>query len=1347
MLVIRDLQITLFFVVFTFCAQSLQAQAKYYLTSSTGQPWNQNSNITCLNTVFGANNWNQASFQTVNVNAMLTGTTCLIYLEGGDSHANALNTFLMSNLTALQTWVFNGGRLFINSAPNQGGNINFGFGGVTLNYSTGPYSTPGFAAPGQSLHPIFTGTNTPCVTSFTGNWFTHGYITGGNTTVLMQGNYSGIGLQTTLSELNWGAGLVMFGSMTLPNFHQPQPQAMNLVNNILSYLYICCPITATASPSAICMGSGSTLTANGAVSYTWSPSSTVASSIMVTPSVSSVYSVVGTNSIGCHGATTVSVTVNPPCVSVNSTSITCASLGSATVISNGGIGPFSYTWFPSAQSGSVAVGLSPGTYTIVVHDFGSNFTYTTTTVFTSLIPLTGNLVSSPSVSCFGGATATAAIINIAGGSGNQNYIWTNGAVTYTVPNPQTLSAGLWSVNVTDALTGCIIGLPFFISQPPAQNPIITASSPTVCAGSVISLTAGNSGGVPGPGAGYTYTWSTGIQSSLCTVSQSLAGNYVYTVYSSDGNACQSSQTIALDFVPNPTLVVTNVSICPLHTGTLGVFGASTYTWNGISSGSSFTDNPLVNTQYTVVGSAFSCTTAATASIIILPVPIPTLSSNSPVCQGGNLMFSVNPGSSFSWTGVSGYSSLNQTNTLSVAHPTQSGQYQVTVTAANTCTASAQISLSVHPTPSLSTTGASICINQVLQLQANSFPGSNFVWTGPNGFVSLLQNPVIPNPSVSSSGQYTVLATSPPGCTISAQAHVTVTPLPVISFGSNSPVCSGQNLILFSYNTSGAQQFVWSGPAGFSSSQQNPLISPAGVNASGLYTLMVSTGPCTVSASMSATVLALPVPLAGNSGPACEGKQIQLLVNNSALTYTWTGPNGYQSTQQNPVLNPLQLNQSGMYTVSVTDQHSCSASAVSAVTVLANPVLQATGDQVCLLQPAQLNVSGANTYTWIGPGSFYTTGASPQVSSAVNTQVWTYTVTGTALNGCTTIATSTVATFPLPVPTLSVSPRVCVHSTIFLNGGGGLIYTWTGPLNFYANQQNCSLQASNIGTGGIYSLTVKDANACQAMTTALVIVDPEPGGEIMASTAQGCVPFCSSFSLQAAVSGTLSQFLWEINSQVFSTEKIQYCFNTPGQFELTGSFVNSQNCRAKLSKWIEVYPLPEAAFTYWPLKPVELSESLHVINTSQSPDQLKWTWAFDDGKNQNRSGAEADYVFEDAGFYTIALKVENKWSCSDTVLQVVEVLPDFGAYVPNAFTPNGDGLNDSFFPVLRGVKSFSLEVFDRWGGLLFASSTPDKTWDGTAKGMDCKEDIYNYTLVILNVKGEKKSFTGQVTLYR
>lgn len=116
------------------------------------------------------------------------------------------------------------------------------------------------------------------------------------------------------------------------------------------------------------------------------------------------------------------------------------------------------------------------------------------------------------------------------------------------------------------------------------------------------------------------------------------------------------QTILLDFVPNPTLSVANVSICPLQTGTLSVSGASTYVWNTAATGSLLTGSPAASTQYSVVGTALGCTASANANIILKPLPIPTLSSNSPVCNSQSLTVTGSGGVEYVWTGPLSFTS-------------------------------------------------------------------------------------------------------------------------------------------------------------------------------------------------------------------------------------------------------------------------------------------------------------------------------------------------------------------------------------------------------------------------------------------------------------------------------------------------------------------------------------------------------------------------------------------------------------------------------------------------------------------------------------------------------------------
>lgn len=1034
---------------------------------------------------------------------------------------------------------------------------------------------------------------------------------------------------------------------------------------------------------------------------------------------------------------------NTPGIGASTSSITCATLGSATV-SASGLGPYTYTWLPSGLTGPVATNLSPGTYTVAVYDAGYNITYTTTTTFLSPVPLTGTVSNTFMLACNGANNATAAVVSLSGGSGAQSYTWTNGVNAYSSAVVSNLAAGNYSLTVKDALTGCVFNQTFTIYQPSAFNTFISASSPSACVGTSVNLSINSSGGVPA----YTYSWIPGSASPTTQVSELTAGIHQYTALSRDANNCTNTATISIDFVPNPTLAVAHVSICPLETATLSVSGATTYTWtNGSfsSTGSTFTQSPASNSQYTVFGTALSCSAMATASVLIKSPPSPVFVSNSPKCQGDQLTFGVNTGQSFSWAGVNNFSSLNQNNNLSVCHPTQSGVYQVTVTAANACTASAQGTLLVHPSPTLSASGSSVCVNQNIQLQANASQALSFVWSGPN-FVSLLQNPAISNPAVTASGNYTVRATSAQNCSNQAVVHVSVTPMPVLNFSSNAPLCMGSTLNFTASASGSANQFNWSGPNGFTSTLQNPVIPNVPLAAAGAYSLSLSAGPCTVQASQSVNIFPLPSPQAYNSGPVCEGQPFQVGVNHSGLSYQWTNPSGLTSTQQLQSFSSAQLNHGGLYTVQVTDANGCQATDVSSLTVLNNPTVLAFGDLVCFGEPAQLQASGADTYLWYGPLGFTAQTAMAQVPAAFNTQVWSYTVLGTAVNGCTATATTTIATRPLPVAGMSMTPRVCVHSAVSLNAEGGVAYYWTGPQNFSSTLQSLSFIAQNVAASGEYSVMVSDAFGCRAFAHSVLLVDPEPSATINGRL-NGCVPFCSEYSLHQVNTPSIRNVRWQLEEFAASAPSLRYCFNQSGNFEIKAEFESEQNCKGSFSAWIDVYPLPEADFSYSPLKPIEQMDQVFFTSQSKGENLSGWTWHFNDGQYSNTEGSGISRPFEEAGVYVVVLKVKNHWDCLDTAIKTIEVLPDFHVYVPNAFTPNGDGLNDFFFPVMRGVKRFSLQVYDRWGAMIFNSTTPDHTWDGTYKGQNCKQDVYSYTLEVLNNKGEEKEYTGSVLLYR
>jgi hypothetical protein len=198
-----------------------------FVHSSVGDPWGSDDDEVALTTVFGAN-WQTNFYETVNPAALFSPSNTFIFMEGSDDNANAMATFLNNNLAAMQNWVSNGGSLFLNAAPNQGGNINFGF-GVTLIYGVTFTSSAEAVNPAA---PIFNGPFFPVGTNWTGDSFAHATISGTGLNPLIENSINNLAI---LAETSAGLGHVLFGGMTLPHFHSPQPQADNLLANILSY--------------------------------------------------------------------------------------------------------------------------------------------------------------------------------------------------------------------------------------------------------------------------------------------------------------------------------------------------------------------------------------------------------------------------------------------------------------------------------------------------------------------------------------------------------------------------------------------------------------------------------------------------------------------------------------------------------------------------------------------------------------------------------------------------------------------------------------------------------------------------------------------------------------------------------------------------------------------------------------------------------------------------------------------------------------------------------------------------------------------------------------------------------
>jgi hypothetical protein len=354
------------------------------------------------------------------------------------------------------------------------------------------------------------------------------------------------------------------------------------------------------------------------------------------------------------------------------------------------------------------------------------------------------------------------------------------------------------------------------------------------------------------------------------------------------NSCTGAFSVGF-FGFSPYTVTVSPSVAPVSTTT------SQYALNGLCPG-----------IYTLnVSDNYGCPATFTRAVNALVTPTITALGGT-ICSGKS--YTITPTGAVSYTYITG---------ISIVSPTTTSTYSVIGTNSIGCSSNtAIVTISVNPTPTVFANGNAVCSNQTLSLTATATLANAYNWTGPNGFSSNQQNPLIINPLVNTSGIYSVLVTSTAGCTNTALCNVTVTALPTVSLSSNSPVCLGSSLILVANASTGS--YLWQGPNNFTTNSASATI--ANYQAAAIYTLFVSSGPCIANSTIPVSVNPLPVITTITSNSAiCLGETAQLNAM-GANTYTWnTGISG-TSLAITPTITTT-------YSVSGTDLNGCTNTAI------------------------------------------------------------------------------------------------------------------------------------------------------------------------------------------------------------------------------------------------------------------------------------------------------------------------------------------------------------------------------------------------------------------------------------
>lgn len=1099
--------------------------------------------------------------------------------------------------------------------------------------------------------------------------------------------------------------------------------------------------------------------------------------------------------------------------------------GSATFNNTSVGGSLTYEWDFGDGGTSTAVNpthtyAASGAYTVRLIAIDNN-SCRDTLIRTGYITVSGmNLAFTPSTLLATCPPATISFTNTSSGIGN--YLWDFGnGNTSSLSSPTTVysTPGTYMVTLTgQSGPGCmdsvsetitILGPSGTFSYSPTNGCMPLTLSFTSTNTNTQSLIWDMDNGFTQATTGNTFTYT-----------YTTPGVFVPRVLLSDGVSCivpvMGADTVRVDqliadFSYTPALPCQPGPIQFTDTALYFVNPVASWDWDFGDGNTSTAHNPAhtyagsgTYTVTLIMGTSQNCYDTVVKTITIHTPPIVDAGVGQTVCQSlsNAIQLQATGAQTYVWAPAGGLSCTTCPDP--VASPTVTTTYTVIGTAANGCTDTSDVTITVLPLPVISAaTVPGICDGSSAQLTATG--GTSYSWTPATGLsCTNCSNPVA-TPSATTT--YTVTGTDANGCSDTVQTTVTVYPQPVLSVSGDTVLCVGDFSQL---QVSGATTYSWTPATGLScTSCDNPIATPT------TTTTYMATGTnannCTDTAQITITVNPLPPVSAGSNIAVCIGSTTQLQAT-GAQTYVWSPTTGLSCTTcPNPVAS---LTTNETYTVTGTDTNGCVQASQVTVAVNPLPVVTTSPDQtICLGDAAPLQASGAQTYSWSpAAGLSCTTCPNPSASPAVTT---TYTVTGTDANGCQDSATVTVFINPLPDVVAIPDQAICSLDNVQLSVTGAVSYQWSPAAGLSCTACDDPIASPTQTT--TYTVTGTGANGCtntDEVTVSLYAQPPVFAGidqtichgqtiQLQATGAQtyfwapataltctscadpvaapsvnttytvtgtdihGCIdsasititviqmqPFvvgdgdtlCHGESVQLMVSGG-DQYLW-LPSTGLDNNTIGNPTASPDVTTTYTVIIRQGDCFSDTG-YITVFVYPMPTVNAGTDQAVFAGNSAQLFANSTHTTRYLWTPA--DGLNctdcQNPVATPGQTTT-----YTVA--VSNNFGCQAEDDVTVSVKCDNSTlYFANTFTPNGDGNNDRFYPQGKGLSEVTrFRIYNRWGEVVFdaqhiALNNEMQGWDGTYKGQPLSPDVFVYIADAICTTGEPMQLKGDISLIR
>ncbi|MEI7595160.1 MAG: choice-of-anchor L domain-containing protein [Bacteroidota bacterium] len=1096
---------------------------------------------------------------------------------------------------------------------------------------------------------------------------------------------------------------------------------------------------------SICNGESITLTATSQYatstpSYKWSTNELTAA-ITVNPTITTTYYVTATAG-ACTAQDFTKVIVNqPPTVTADNKEICIGE--SSTVTAHGAL---TYEWNNNLGTGN-NLQVSPTTttsYIVTGTDIKGCKASATATI--TINPLPTITVNNPTICEGENAVLTA--------QGADSYTWSD---NWFASNPRTVSPSsttTYNVSGTD-VKGCKNDT--FVIVTVNVLPTVTVNNPTVCPGSSAIITASGA---------TTYNWDNGLGIGN-DFDVTPTATTAYTVTGTDENGCTDKAVSTVTISTSLSVTVNNPTICIGESATLTAQGAPNYVWSdNLGNGNGKIVTPTTTTLYQVSGSDNNgCSGIATSTVTVRPLP--TVTVNNPIiCKGTNAILTAVGASTYKWG-----DNIFASNPRSVS-PNITTQYEVTGTDTYGCENSALSTVTVNQNPIVDAgNDTTICKTVgIASLSVTPNNASSYLWNPTTG----LSNSSIFNPTASpaSTSTYKVTVIDVNGCSGTDDVIVTISPEVIADAGDDVIICEGNSTVL---NASGGTTYKWSPASSLSADNvSSPTATPTNTTN---YTLTVYDNiGCSDFDDVKVTVNPYPTSNFNVVSPICQ-------VNNTTITYlgngtstadyTWNFDGGtiVSGSDQGPYV--INWNTSGTHQISLYVEQAECKSPITTQNVIVNPMPTSTfsvESPICIYDSSKVVYTGTADvnaiYNWVFDGATATpgTGQGPHWLKWTSSGIYTIEL-AVSQNNCPSMSTQhTIKVTEKPTSDFTVESPICIYnqSTVVYTGNADPSATY--HFNFDGG-------SSSLGSGpgpysiswnsaGVYNLSLYvTENGCESeITTQPVTVNGRPIIDFIADPTEGCQPLYVQF---ADLSPDVTSRTWNFGDPTSTAnssdmQNPSHVYLEPGGYDVSLSINDSKGCTNALSMpdYISVYPRPTAEFEFWP-DIATIENPYYKFSPSGSSSNVSgWEWHFGDFYNPipDTSNEETpDYTYHNSGSYNVTLVVSTEKGCKDTIEKEVIVKDIYTFYIPNAFTPNGDGDNEFFGPKGIGIDSSSFEMFiyDRWGEMIYSTNDIQKPWNGRFLGTQkaCKQDVYYWLIYVKEAEGVKHSYQGTVTLIK